>query len=462
MLFIKIAEPDEALIISGFGARGAKADGSNDAADVTFKVVVGKGTFVIPFFQKARRLSLAIHETEIELTCPTIQGIEVAVKAVVLYKIADDFASISNAARRFLDRSDEEIDRKVHNVFAGHLRSIIGQLTVEELIRDREKLTTKTRESSAKEMGTLGLTIDSLQVQEIEDSVDYIVNLAKPHLAAVERDARMAAADANQKATENEQKANAANAKAVSDSEQLQATAQAEADAAKAKAAQAGPLAQATAEQDVIRQQTAAAQLQAERTEQTLQAEVRKPADANAYQITVTANAERDATIARAEAKARETELSANASAKATEITGAADGAATKARGLAEAEVVKAKGEAEGDAISARSSALAENSEAVVSMQIAENLPAIIKEAAGIYGSVDNLTVLNGAEGLADGMNKVLGMGLGAMPLIQQVMAGVQANSKASSNGTHPVAAPAAARRTRRDIDDASGDDNDQ
>jgi flotillin len=458
MFMIKIAEPDEALIISGFGARGVKAEGQDGPADVTFKVVVGKAAFVIPFFQKARRLSLAIHETEITLRCPTMQGIEVDVKAVVLYKIADDFASISNAARRFLDRSDEEVDRKVHNVFAGHLRSIIGQLTVEELIRDREKLTQKTRESSAKEMGTLGLTIDSLQVQEIEEQVNYISNLSRPHQASVERDARIAAAAADQAATENEQRADAAKAQARSLSAIQQAEAQANADKAKATADQAGPLAQATAEQDVLKQRTVAAQLEAERTEQQLQADVRKPADANAYQIKVTADAERDATIARAQAEAEQTKLSANAKAEATKVTGTADGEATRSRGLAEAEVVKAKGEAEGEAISARSSALAENSEAVVAMKIAETLPQIVREAAGIYASVDNLTVLNGAEGLADGMNKVLGMGLGAMPLIQQVIGSAQAASKASSNGTHPVAAAPAAKRARRDIDDAEDD----
>src|SRR5213079_2167934 len=112
------------------------------------------------------------------------QGIPVGVKAVVIYKIADDFQSIANAARRFLDQ-EEQMDVKVHNVFAGHLRSIIGSMTVEDMIRARDKLTQATRESSGNEMQKLGLTIDSLQIQEIEDTTNYIDNLAMPEAARV-------------------------------------------------------------------------------------------------------------------------------------------------------------------------------------------------------------------------------------------------------------------------------------
>ena len=94
------------------------------------------GAFYLPFFQKVRHLSLDIHEAELDLTCVTTQGIQVGVKAVVIYKIADDFQSIANAARRFLDQ-EEQMDVKVHNVFAGHLRSIIGTMTIEDMIRKR-------------------------------------------------------------------------------------------------------------------------------------------------------------------------------------------------------------------------------------------------------------------------------------------------------------------------------------
>jgi uncharacterized membrane protein YqiK len=156
MLLYKVAEPNEALIISGLRAH---AGPEGDAAGLGFKIVVGKGAFYIPGLQKVRHLSLDIHEAELDLECVTTQGIRVGVKAVVIYKIADDFGSIANAARRFLDQ-EEQMDVKVHNVFAGHLRSIVGTMTVEDLIRNRDALTRATRESSASEMQRLGLTID--------------------------------------------------------------------------------------------------------------------------------------------------------------------------------------------------------------------------------------------------------------------------------------------------------------
>src|SRR5437660_2324380 len=162
MLMYRVAEPSEALIISGWRAHHGP---EGDAAGLGFKIVVGKGAYVVPGVQKVRRLSLDIHEAELDLQCVTTQGIPVGVKAVVIYKIADDYQSIANAARRFLEQEDQ-MDAKVHNVFAGHLRSIIGSLTVEQMIREREALTAKTRESSASEMAKLGLTIDSMQIQE--------------------------------------------------------------------------------------------------------------------------------------------------------------------------------------------------------------------------------------------------------------------------------------------------------
>src|SRR5881392_798798 len=170
MFLYKVAEPNEALIISGLRAHHRP---EGDAAGLGFKIVVGKGAFYVPGFQKVRRLSLDIHEAELDVQCVTTQGIPVGVKAVVIYKIADDFQSIANAARRFLEQ-EGQMDTKVHNVFAGHLRSIVGTMTVEDMIRNRDKLTQATRESSAHEMQRLGLTIDSLQIQEIEDRTGYI------------------------------------------------------------------------------------------------------------------------------------------------------------------------------------------------------------------------------------------------------------------------------------------------
>src|SRR5690348_4146168 len=389
----RVAEPNEALVISGSNHRTEGLE-----AGMGFRIVTGRGTLVMPGVQVVRKLSLDLNETELHVDCVTHQGIPLKVRGVVIFKVGDDFASIANAARRFLDQQKYMGDR-VHNVFAGHLRSIVGGLTVEEMIRDREKLTAQTRAASGTEMEKLGLIVDSLQIHEIEDPTGYITNLAAPHAAAVQRDARIAQAEAHRLATEAEQQAAARMAEAIRDSEILQAGYQAERDKAAAKARQAGPLSEAGARQEVVIQETRVAELEAQRREQQLQADVRKPADAKAYQTRTLAEVERDARISAAQAKARETDLAAaaeatrvkaaaaaeaqateargHAAATATRVSGEAEAAATQAKGLAaaesaranglaQAEAAKAKGLAEAEAIKARAAALAENQEAVV------------------------------------------------------------------------------------------------
>jgi uncharacterized membrane protein YqiK len=457
MFLYKVAEPNEALIISGMRAhRGAEGD----AAGLGFKIVVGKGAYYLPGLQKVRHLSLDIHEAELDLECVTTQGIRVGVKAVVIYKIADDFASIANAARRFLDQ-EEQMDVKVHNVFAGHLRSIVGTMAIEDLIRNRDALTKATRESSAVEMQRLGLTIDSLQIQEIEDANGYIDNLAAPESARVAKEARIAQAHADREATEREQEAEALKVAATSQSQIKQAQSRADAQQAQSRAEQAGPLAAATAKQEVVVQETKVAQLEAERTEQQLQTEVRKPADAEAYKTRTIAEAERDARISQAEAQAREVELKAEADAKrvkleadanATRTTqiGQAEGDAIKARGLAEGDAVKAKGLAEAEAIKARAEALARNQEAVIGQQIAEQLPQIVAEAAKAFGNIDRLTVLNGAEGVGQLFSQVLGMGAAAIPMLRDMLNTADPANGANGAAATPAVQPAPPARIRK------------
>ncbi|MEU6223178.1 SPFH domain-containing protein [Streptomyces sp. NPDC047042] len=447
----RVAEPNEALIISGSNHR---TEGLTEG--MGFRIVTGRGTLVLPGVQAVRKISLDLNETELHVDCVTTQGIPLKVRGVVIFKVGDDFVSIANAGRRFLDQQ-KMMSERVHNVFAGHLRSIVGGLTVEEMIRDREKLTGQTRAACGTEMEKLGLIVDSLQIHEIEDPTGYIKNLAMPHAAAVQRDARIAQAEANRLATEAEQKAAARMSEATRDSEILQAGYQAERDKAAAKARQAGPLADAAARQDVVVQETRIAELDALRREQQLQADVRKPADAKAYETRARAEAERDARISAAEAKAKETELAAlaeanrvktaataeaeatkargAAAAMATRATGEAEAAASQAKGLAAAEATRAKGLAEAEAIKARAAALAENQEAVVAQQLAENWPEIVKAGASAFGSVDNMVVLNGADGMAEMLAKALTMGGTGLGLARQLLASMNQNGQ-TPNGT--------------------------
>lgn len=420
----RVAEPNEALIISGLGAHGeASADDSRG-----FKIVVGRGTAVIPGFQTVRRLPLGTKSTGLIVNAVSNQSIPLTVKGIVAFKVGDDQGSIRNAARRFLEQKDELMLSTIHELFAGHLRAIVGGMTVEDMLHNREELTANIRSSLADDLGKLGLVVDSLQIQEIDDESGYIANLGKPQAAAIESKARIAAAQRDQEATEAEQAADAAKAAAVRQSAIAQAGYQAEVDQAKAEAAQSGPLAEAKARQEVVRAETETAQLDAARREKMLESEVRKPADAEAYRQVTLANAEREAKIAGAEAQAKEQELRGVAQAKATEATGAAEAKAIEAKALAEAAGIKA-----------RAAALAENQDAVIAQTIAEQYPEIVRAGASALGNIDNLVVLNGADGMEDLLGKALTMGGAGLGLAQRLIQTIRSDS---APATQPVTQP--------------------
>ncbi len=447
----RVAEPNEALIISGFRQHGPP-NASGVGESMGFKIVTGHGTFVLPGVQVVRKLSLDLNEAELVVDCVTQQGIPVHIKAVVIYKVGDDFVSIANAARRFLDQQDK-MDTRIQNVFAGHLRAICGSLTVEELIRERDKLTEATRSASGTEMEKLGLVIDSLQIQGIDDPTGYIQNLAKPHAVAILKDARIAAAQADREATETEQSSAAIKAQAVRDSAIKQAAYQADVDRAQAESKLAGPLAEATARQHVVIEETKVAQLEAERKEQELQTTVRKPADAAAYEKRTVAAGQRDADISAAEARARQVELQAEADAKrvqlnataqasATKQIGEAEAAAAQAKGVAEGNAIKARLMAEADAIRARAEALASNQEAVIGQQLAEQWPAIVTAASKAFDNVDQMIVLNGADGVSEILGKVMTQGATGLALARSLLAKSSSSSPSSSPATNGVAKP--------------------
>jgi flotillin len=435
----RIAEPNEALIISGRAHRQRGIDVS-----LGFKITTGGGTLVLPGIQAVRRLSLDLRETDLEIDCVTHQGIPLRVRGVVIYKVGDDMISIANAARRFLDQQNQ-MDQRVHNLFAGHLRAIIGNMTVEEMIRDREKLTQLTREHAGTEMEKLGLIVDSMQIQEIADPTGYIKNLALPHAAAVEREARIARAQADREATEKEQEADAQKALARRDSQISQAGYQAEVDQAAAMAKQAGPLSEASARQKVVVEETRVVELEAERTEKQLLVEVRKPADARAYEQVTLARASREAHIHEAEARAREIEvqatadaarvkLAAGAEAERVKLEGEAEAHAAEARGRADGEALRARGMAEAEAIKARAEALAGHQDAIIGQQLAEKWPEIVEAAAKPFGDIDQLIVLNGAQGISDALAQALSQGVAGLQMARRLLV----DPSVAANGAGP------------------------
>ncbi|TQS45198.1 SPFH domain-containing protein [Cryptosporangium phraense] len=294
MFGYRVPSPDEAMLISGGKNR--------DAAP--FRVIIGHGAFVLPFFRKARFLTLAMREAEVEELCVTRQGISLNVRAVIAFKVGTDVQSIVAAGQRFLSDQDQ-MAVLTGRIFSGHLRSIIGSMTVEEIITERQKLAIEILDGSKEEMSKIGLTVDALQIQSIDDGkLGYIAAMAAPHNAAIQREAQIAQARANQAAAEAQQESQRRQSEYARQTAIVQAQYKAEIDTAQAEAAQAGPLSQAQAQREVIAAQTELAQREAELRQQQLVAEVVRPAEAEAERVRIVAAAEAEQIRIQAEAAA--------------------------------------------------------------------------------------------------------------------------------------------------------------
>src|ERR1700678_2425780 len=255
MFGYRVPAPDEAMLISGgkYGMKGAP-----------FRVVSGHGAFVTPITRKVRYLTLSMQEAEVAETCVTHQGITLNVRSVIAFKVGNDEESIVNAGQRFLS-DQNQMSTLTGRTFAGHLRSIIGSMTVEEIVTERQKLATEVLDGSKSEMAKIGLTVDSLQIQSIDDNnIGYIQAMAAPHNAAIQRQAQIAQAQANQASAEAQQQSQRAQAEYARQTSIVQAQYKAEIDRAQAQAAQSGPLAQAQATMAVLSAQAELAQRQSE------------------------------------------------------------------------------------------------------------------------------------------------------------------------------------------------------
>src|SRR5246127_3374735 len=247
MFGYRVPAPDEAMLISG-GRRGMN--------DAPFRVVTGHGAFVTPFFRKVRYLTLSMQEAEVAETCVTKQGISLNVRSVIAFKVGYDAESIVNAGQRFLSDQDQ-MSVLTGRIFAGHLRSIIGSMTVEQIIRERQKLATEVLDGSKEEMARIGLNVDALQIQSIDDDgLGYINAMSAPHNAAIQQQAQIAQAQANQKAAEAEQESQRQQAEFARQTAIVEAQYKAEVDKAQAEASQAGPLAAAQAQREVLQMRT--------------------------------------------------------------------------------------------------------------------------------------------------------------------------------------------------------------
>ncbi|HEY3953212.1 MAG TPA: SPFH domain-containing protein [Streptosporangiaceae bacterium] len=337
MLGYRVPAADQAMLISG---------GRRARSGAPFRILIGHGAFVNPFLRRVGLLTLAMREAEVQETCVTGQGISVSVRAVIAFKVGNDEESIVNAGQRFLSDQDQ-MSVLTGRIFAGHLRSIVGSMTVEEIVTERQKLATEVLDGSKAEMAKIGLIVDSLQIQSIDDmGAGYIDAMAAPHVSAIQRQAKIAQAQADQASAEAQQASQRSQAEYARQTSVVQAQYKAEVDKAQAEASQVGPLAQAQAEQDVLAMQTKLAQRNGELRQQQLVAEVIKPAQAEAEKV----------------------------------------------RTLAQAEAERMKILAE---------AAASHNRVALDRTLIDQLPQIVKEAAGGLAGA-NVNVLNGADGLGE------------------------------------------------------------
>ena len=356
MFGYRVPKPNEALLISGRKQRGTDAP--------QFKIVTGHGVFVMPVFSRASTLTLAMQEAEVAEDCFTQQGLTLAVQAVIAFKVGDDHESIAAAARRF-QGDQSQMATLVGRIFSGHLRSIIGSMTVEAIIREQQTLGEAILDASKMEMGRIGLAVDSLQISSIDDKgANYIKALAAPHQAKVNQDANVAQAAADQASAMARQESARFQAEYARQTAVAQAQYQAEIDQAQQRAAQAGPLAAAQAQQAVLAERALVAQKNAELREAELIAEVVKPAQAEAERITTLARAQADATKLSAQAAAAEGRIA-------------------------------------------------------LDQLVIQHLPDMLRAAAeGLQGA--NLTILNGADGLSGVVASLAGQGLAVLESVRR------------------------------------------
>ncbi len=442
----RVAAPDEAIIVAGRRSRRSVAADGTATSRSGQRVVHGQGVFVAPFFQKAFKVSLRSRAISIQGVAQTSNGITIQVDAVAVVKIGDSDDAIRAAAQRFLEQ-DKQIDQFTQEVLSGSLRSSIGGSTVKQIIEDRAALGDAVLSGARESLANQGLDVDSFQIKEISDALNYIADLGRPEQALVRQAAEIAEAEADKRAQQARIAADEAIAEANRQLALKNAAIQLETDRAKAEADAAKPLADAKAQQGIIAERELTAQRQAQLREAELQSEIRVVADAEAYRIRQLAEADAQAAVLAANAE-RDRRI--------------AEAQAVREEGSAQAASILAKGQAEAESTRLRAEALANESEALIRLRLVESLPELAGRIAAPMASIDSLTVVSTDGAGQLGKNVVSGvtevdamltstLGVGVKDLlggfVSGAAAGAAAGRAASGNGA-PKAAPAAAAPT--------------
>ena len=399
--------PHEALVVYGF--RGTR-------------VIKGAGTLIFPVLESCRSISLELMSFDVapQQDLYTNQGVAVTVEAVAQLKVKSDVESIKTAAEQFLTKPPDQREGLIRLVMEGHLRGIIGQLKVEEIVKEPEMVADRMRSTCADDMNKMGLEVISFTIKEVRDKNEYISNMGKPDVARIKRDADVAAAEAERDTAIRRAQAqrDAATAKALADQERVlaetlslakQAEAQRDLEIKRAQYLEATKKQQAQAdkayeiETNVMQQQVAAEAVKIQRAEREEQIKVQeaeilrrekeliatvlKQAEIERQRIETLANAEKQRLIAEADGKA----------------------ASIRAQGVAEAEIIFKKGEAEAKAMNVKAEAYQEYNQAAVVDKLLTGLPDVVRAMSAPLTNVDKITIVSTGNGDAAGMHKLTG-----------------------------------------------------
>jgi len=405
-LFRKIG-PNEALVVYGF--RGPR-------------VIKAGGTVVFPMLESSRELSLELMSFDVapQQDLYTKQGVAVTVEAVAQIKVKSDPESILTAAEQFLTKPADQREGLIRLVMEGHLRGIIGQLTVEEIVKQPEMVADRMRSTCADDMNKMGLEVISFTIKEVKDKNEYISNMGKPDVARIRRDADVAAAEADRdtQIKRAEAQRDAATAKALADQSRVlaetlslakQAESQRDLDMKKANYLEAVKKQQAMAdkayeiETNIMQQQVIAESVKIQQVEKEQQVKVQeaeilrrekeliatvlKQAEIERQRIETLASAERQRLISEAEGKA----------------------SSIRAQGEAEAEIIFKKGEAEAKAMNVKAEAYQEYNQAAVVDKLITSLPEVVRAMATPLANVDKITIVSTGNGDAAGIHKLTG-----------------------------------------------------
>jgi flotillin len=401
------AGPHEALVVYGFRGK---------------RVITGHGTIVMPMIENCHDLSLELMSFDVapQQDLYTKQGVAVTVEAVAQIKVKSDTESIWTAAEQFLTKTDQEREGLIKLVMEGHLRGIIGQLTVEEIVKQPEMVGDRMRSTCADDMNKMGLEVISFTIKEVRDKNEYIINMGRPDVARIKRDADVAAAEADR---------DTAIRRALATREAAVAKAQADQDRVLAETLSLAKQAEATRDLEVKRAQyvevTKRQQAQADKAYDIQTAIMQQQVTAEQVKVQQVEK-EQQVKVQEAEINRRQNELIATvlkpaeierqrietlAAAEKQRLIAEAEGHASsiRAQGEAESEIIFKKGDAEARAMNVKAEAYQEYNQAAIYDKLLTSLPEVVRALAAPLANVDKITVVSTGNGDATGMNKITG-----------------------------------------------------